>query len=77
MLVHCRVTPLDLIRQFSFIHLDGMRHRETKGSCPRTQHDEPAQFSLNHLITAPSPSLMDKSAIIYKAQCCSCLCLTG
>lgn len=59
MLVHCRGTPLDLFRECSFIHLDGIRHRETKRSYLRTQHDEPAEWLLNHLTTGPSPSLMD------------------
>ena len=33
-------------RQYPFIHLGGERHSESKVSCPRTQHNVPAQVYL-------------------------------
>ena len=37
--------PPALIRWYPFIHLGGERHRESKVSCPRTQHNVPGQGS--------------------------------
>ena len=33
--------PQHLIRRYPFIHLGGERHRESRVSCPRTQHNVP------------------------------------
>ena len=47
MLVHRRVTPQHLIRQYPFTHLGEERHRESKVSCPRTQHSARSGLDLN------------------------------
>ena len=36
------------IRRYPFIHLGGKRHRESKVSCPITQHNVPSQDPLLH-----------------------------
>ena len=45
MLVHSRINPQHYVHQYSFIHLNGERHFESKVSCPKTQHNVPGQGS--------------------------------
>ena len=40
-----QVIPQHEVHQYPFIHLGGERHRESKVSCPRTQHNVPSQGS--------------------------------
>ena len=57
MLVHCRVTPSIEFAGTHLIHLGGERYRESKVSCPRTQHNVP-QPGLKPGLLAPELSVL-------------------